>query len=194
MAATEKPLPLGTGQRLQQYNQYAQDTYFSSDCQGANNIQEAAIQLLSLGYSVIPTNADKTPALSSWKRHQKQAMPVETAKKVFYNGCSLAMVGGAVSGNLECLDFDKPELFQPFIDMLKGINQEFAGRLVKVRTPSGGYHLIYRCQQPCAGNQKLTMSDNGKETWIETRGEGGYFLTTPSPEHCKATTPHRDPQ
>jgi len=222
MAATEKPLPPGTGQRLQQNNQYSQNTAFSGDGQGANNIQEVAIQLLSLGYSVIPTNSDKTPALSSWTRHQKQAMSVETVGKVFRNGCSLAMVGGAVSGNLECLDFDKPDLFQPFLDTLGGISQELAASLVKQRTPSGGFHIIYRCESEIPGSQKLALDwievegpgeylckwRPGKKfkatecdgRWyiapamIETRGEGGYFLTTPSPgyhllEHSLKATP-----
>ena len=194
MAATKRPLPFGTGQRPQQNNHHLHNTLSYSNGQEGSNLQEAAIQLLSLGYSVIPTNTDKTPALPSWKQYQKQAMSLETAKQKFRDGYSLAIVGGAVSGNLECLDFDKPDLFQPFLDTLKGISQEVATMLVKRQTPSGGYHLIYRCQQPVAGNQKLAMSSDGKETWIETRGEGGYFLTTPSPgydllEHSLKATP-----
>ena len=181
MAATERPLHPGTGQRPQYNNQYLQNTLSNSDSQGLSNVQEAALQMLYLVFSIIPTNADKTPAIPSWKQYQKQAMSADTAIQVFRNGCSLAVVGGAVSRNLECLDFDKPDLFKPFIDMLEGINQELTVSLVKRQTPSGGYHLIYRCQQPVAGNQKLAMSADGKDTWIETRGEGGYFLTTPSP-------------
>ena len=194
MATTERPLPPGTGQRPQQNNNHSSNTLSYSDGQEGSNLQEASIELLSLGYSVIPTNTDKTPALSSWKQYQKQAMSIETAKQEFRNAHSLAIVGGAVSGNLECLDFDKPDLFQPFLDTLEGVSPEAVAMLVKRQTPSGGYHLIYRCQQPVAGNQKLAMSADGKETWIETRGEGGYFLTTPSPgydllEHSLKATP-----
>jgi len=194
MATTERPLSPGTGQRPQQNYQDPQNNLFRVDSQDLIGMRKAAILLLSLGFSVIPTNADKTPALPSWKQYQKQPMGTETARKVFRNGHRLALVAGAVSGNLECLDFDKPDLFKPFINTLKSINRELAAKLVKRQTPSGGYHLIYRCQSPVNGNQKLAMSGNNKETWIETRGEGGYFLTTPSPgynilEHSLKETP-----
>ena len=56
-------------------------------------------------------------------------MSIETAKQEFRNVKSLAIVGGAVSENLECLDFDKPDLFQPFLDTLEGISQELAASL-----------------------------------------------------------------
>lgn len=180
MAATERPLPPGPGQQPQHNNQYSENTLSNNNGQGLSSVQEAAIELLSHGFSVIPTNADKTPALPSWKHYQKVAMSAEAAEQQFRNGCRLAVICGTVSGNLECLDFDKPELYQPFIDTLAAINHELAGSIVKRQTPSGGYHLIYRCQQPVAGNQKLAMSADGKDTWIETRGQGGYFLTTPS--------------
>ena len=59
MAATERPLSPGTGQRPQQNNHQLQNNLFYSDGQEESNLQKAAIQLLSLGYSVIPTNTDK---------------------------------------------------------------------------------------------------------------------------------------
>ena len=191
---TERPLSPGTGQRSQENNQYVQNTLSNINGQGRINVKNAAIQLLSLGYSVIPTNVDKTPAIPSWKQYQKQAMCADTARQVFCNECSLAIVAGTVSGNLECLDFDKPELYRPFLDTLEDIDQELAASLVKRQTPSGGFHLIYRCNGLVTGNQKLAMSVDGKDTWIETRGEGGYFLTTPSPgydllEHSLKNTP-----
>ena len=196
---TERPQPPGPGQRPHQNIQQSQNTFLDDGGQGANTIKDAALQLLSCGYSVLPTNPDKTPAISSWKQYQERAISNDTARQVFRNGCSLALICGAVSGNLECLDFDKPDLYQPFIETLEGINNRLASSLVKRNTPSGGYHLIYRCNAPVAGNQKLAMSVDGKETWIETRGEGGYFLTTPSPgysllEHSLKDTPILSPE
>lgn len=180
MVKTERPLLPGMEQRPLQNNLHHQNTPSAQCSQGSTSVQEVALQLLTLGYSVLPTNRDKTPT-RSWKQYQEQAMTAETASKVFHNDCSLALIGGAVSGNLECLDFDKPELYQPFMDTLEGVNQKLAACLVKRKTPSGGYHIIYRCFDRVEGNKKLAMSANGKETWIETRGEGGYFLTSPSP-------------
>ncbi len=103
--------------------------------------------------------------------------------RLFRDGCGLAVIGGKVSGNLECLDFDEPTLFQPFLEALEQIDPDLAAKLtVKVGTPSGGYHLVYRCAKPVDGNLKLAVGrdQDGKRTLIETRGEGGYFLTVPT--------------
>jgi hypothetical protein len=53
-------------------------------------------------------------------------------------------------------------------------------KLLKRSTPSGGFHVVYRCTEPVAGNLKLAVDAAG-QVRIETRGEGGYFLSPPSP-------------
>lgn len=144
-------------------------------------VQEAALSLIDKGFSVIPCNTDKRPALKTWKPYMDRQMTAEEAGRFFKNGEALGVVCGAVSGNLSCIDFDKPELFSPFLETLEDIKPDLAEKLVKRQTPSGGYHIIYRCEGPVQGNLKLAMSPDGKDTLIETRGEGGYFLTAPSP-------------
>lgn len=142
MRAQERPLSSGTGQRPQ-LKQHSKNNTSKNGCQGVN-IQDAAIELLNLGFSVIPTNADKTPMLPSWKPYQEKLMTKDTVKLTFRDGCSLALVGGVVSGNLECLDFDKPDFFQLFLETLGQQNPQLAAKLPKRGTPSGGYHLPYR--------------------------------------------------
>ena len=144
-------------------------------------IKDAALTLITKGFSVIPCNADKRPALKSWKPFMDRLMTADEAARLFNNGAALAVVCGSVSGNLECLDFDKPDLFQPFLEILENAKPELVDLLVKRRTPSGGFHIIYRCASSVQGNLKLATSKDGKKTWIETRGQGGYFLTSPSP-------------
>lgn len=151
-------------------------------------VLQGAIGLLNQNFSVLPVNsADhshpskaKRPILSTWKGLQSKAMTPDEARTLFVNGCSVASIGGQVSGNTECLDFDDPELFKPFMDTLAGIDQRLANCLAQRKTPSGGFHLIYRCVEPVTGNTVLARQENGKVA-IETRGEGGYFLTSPSP-------------
>ena len=149
-------------------------------------IQKSAVDLLNEGFSVLPVNGydhpnkPKAPTVPSWKQYQTTRMDVNSVVGFFKNGCSIAVIGGHVSGNLECLDFDNPPLFKPFMNILEEINPGLAVKLVQRATPSGGYHLIYRCESIIDGNLKLAESKDG-QTWIETRGEGGYFLTTPSP-------------
>ena len=148
-----------------------------------------AMTCVNNGLSVIPTRPGTKQASIKWEQYQKRHMSSEEVKRYFCNGCQLALIGGAVSGNLECLDFDKPDLYHPFLDTLESINPDLRQRLtLRQKTPSGGFHLIYRCTEPVGGNTKLARSvkytdDKGhprQDVYIETRGEGGYFLVHPS--------------
>ena len=118
MGTTERPLSPGTEQRPPQINHNNQNTNSYRDSQCSNVILKAAKLLLSHGFSVIPTKADKRPALRSWTQYQKKAMSDEKAEQVFRNAYGLGIVCGVVSGNLECMDFDNPALWRPFMETL----------------------------------------------------------------------------
>lgn len=111
------------------------------------------------GLSVIPIRRGTKKATIQWEPYQKRRMTAEEIKQHFRNGVQVALVGGAVSGNMECLDFDKPDLYRPFLDTLESINPDLRQRLtLRQKTPSGGYHIIYRCTEPVGGNAKLARS------------------------------------
>ena len=135
------------------------------------SIKDAALLLLNNDFSVLPCHSDKRPAVNSWKAYQQAPMTAMEAEKLFASGTSLAVIGGKVSRNLECMDFDDPSLFTPFLETLTEVAPDLQDKLVIRKTPSGGYHLIYRSQEAIQGNQKLATSGDGKETLIETRGE-----------------------
>ena len=155
----------------------------------------AARKYAKLGLSIIPVNPanhitrPKKPCIS-WKPFQDRIATPEEINNFFpaESNHAVALVCGSVSGNLEIIDFDKPELFPAFIHRLKSGNPILAGKMLIQKTPSGGFHLLYRCINLVPGNQKLAMSaryqdENGKprqDVFIETRGEGGYFLVAPS--------------
>lgn len=142
-----------------------------------------AREFLASGLSVLPAvTADKHPALASWGAYQKR-LPTEKEIEAWFANAheALCIVAGAVSGNLECLDFDAGgECFEPWTE---AIPADLFGRLVVERTPSGGCHVVYRCEEPVDGNLKLAEGERNKKraTLIETRGEGGLFLCSPSP-------------
>jgi putative DNA primase/helicase len=144
-----------------------------------SDLVAAAIVLLDAGFSVLPCGADKKPAVESWKQYQTELMTETEARRCFGNAPRLAVIGGKVSGNLECLDIDDPTTYEPFLELLEMRSPGLPAKLLKRQTPSGGYHLIYRCSEPVAGNLKLACTA-GNEVRIETRGEGGYFLSAPS--------------
>jgi len=156
-----------------------------------NEILAHASRLTKSGLSVIPIKPDgtKAPDLLTWKPFQGEIADPSTLENWFKNGeRGLAVIGGAVSGNLEILDFDDPERAKDFGKLVEQAGRtEFVHSLPMVKTPSGGFHLYYRCQSKVEGNQKLAekFGPDGKLfALIETRGEGGYVLAPGSPPKC----------
>jgi len=147
----------------------------------------AAQRLLAAGLSVIPIQPDgsKRPTVS-WKRYQKACVDAATLATWFHDGEGLAVVAGAVSGGLEVLDFDAPELFPPWCALVEELCPALLAHLPMVQTPSDGRHVYYRCPS-IQGNLKLAQRlnpDGRPEILIETRGEGGYAIIPPSPPRC----------
>ncbi|HKZ02289.1 MAG TPA: AAA family ATPase, partial [Pyrinomonadaceae bacterium] len=86
-----------------------------------------------------------------------------------------AIICGAVSCNLEVLDLETDAPIKEFARRVNQRDPDLLPRLPRTETPTGGRHILYRCAV-IEGNQKLAADANGK-TLIETRGEGGYFLS-----------------
>jgi hypothetical protein len=104
----------------------------------------------------------------------------------------LAVICGAVSGNLEVIDVDcKYGIeFQKYADLIKMESMLLWDKLLIITTKSNGFHIYYRCEY-IEGNQKLANrpanddelnnNPNIKElVLIETRGEGGYVIAPPT--------------
>lgn len=187
----------------------------------AKRIEISNSYLTDCGLSVFPIKADGTKApdwrvlpqvwneaeqkhKAAWKPFQTQKPTEADLKKWYGSGEArgIAIVAGCISGNLEILDFDKIGVYDQWADACARIG---LGDLVEccplIETPSGGRHLLYRCEEPVEGNQKLAEEAvevpegtggarivDGKrvkiETMIETRGEGGYVLTVGSAAAC----------
>jgi Bifunctional DNA primase/polymerase, N-terminal len=155
---------------------------------------EYALGMLAAGVSLVPigTNGDKRPAMR-WKCYQERLpKPWEVRSWIRHHGWGIAAVGGKVSANLEILDFDEAEYFEHWGTLIESYHPRIIEWLPLVCTPSGGYHLYYRCDV-IEGNQKLAQSavqSESERRWlpgktrIETRGEGGYVVTPASPRTC----------
>lgn len=143
---------------------------------------ETAKEYHAAGLSILPASkAQKRPTIGKWKAYSSRSPTINELEAWFANNHDgLCIIAGAVSGNLECIDFDfKAELFDTWC---KKVNKTLLKTLVIERTQSGGKHVVYRCVDAVAGNQKLAQGTRSGKlvTLIETRGEGGLFLCAPS--------------
>lgn len=156
-----------------------------------------AIEYIKKGICVIPTNKDKICAIDSWKVYQERLITEKEIKEAFklpYATC-LAVVCGAISGNLEVIDIDVKyddtgELFDRYAQDIRDNDEELFNKLLIVRTRSGGYHMYYRCEtigrndklaRRYSTEDELKIKPNDKiKVLIETRGEGGYVVAYPS--------------
>jgi hypothetical protein len=144
---------------------------------------ETASAYLKAGLSVLPAvKARKRPAVGAWKTWS-QRLPTDIEVEAWFsNGHeALCVISGAVSLNLECIDFDqKAEAYPAWCAK---VDSSLLASLVVESTPSGGKHVVYRCEGKVEGNEKLAQGvrDGKIATLIETRGEAGLFLCAPSP-------------
>ena len=133
----------------------------------------------NLGLSIIPVSSKKIP-FASWTEFQTRIAPFEDWHSHYIKQGTVGIITGKVSGNLECIDIDVKndptgEIMNEFINLMP---PELFLRLIGQGTPSGGFHLIYRCPETIIeGSQKLAKHSDG-HIIIETKGEGGYFCTS----------------
>jgi hypothetical protein len=164
----------------------------------------------SAGLCVLPARLPaKRPAIGAWKDYQARLPTAAEVSSWFANAHhACCLICGAVSGNLELIDFDcAGESFNAWSQLVMAEAPGLLDRLVVESSPSGGWHVVYRSAEPVCGSVKLASRredlDGPAEvqrfgkgykprkdhdgrwhiilTMIETRGEGGLFLCAPSP-------------
>jgi len=138
------------------------------------------------GLSCLPCKLDKSPLLAkNWKENFDL--------KDFDGVSAIGVKCGNASDGLICMDFDNhfgdaKTILTIFLEIpeVKIIYTKY--KLPICSTQSGGFHLLFRTDN-FEGNLKLARRPKWDEktkrfvpdTVIETRGEGGYFCSVPSP-------------
>lgn len=139
-------------------------------------VKETASHYLSLGLNPVPVKGgSKIPNRESWGN----LITEEELESIEWEEIGVAT--GMVSKNLEALDFDLKNADDPkeFLQQFRALaGDALVKKLVMQRTPSGGYHLIYRCDK-IESSQKLAKNKEGAAI-LETRGHGGYIKCYPS--------------
>lgn len=175
-------------------------------------VYEAARAYLEAGLSLIPVRADATkmPAIEllprvwdgNLRRYRRpwgvyrQRHPTRVDLRDWFLDSAgeygIAILAGAISGNLEIIDLDRWDVVTPWKDLVNRKAPGLLRRLVQVRTPRPGLHVYFRC---CVigGNVKLArmpdlnQNNTKPKATIEIKGEGGYCLAPPSPAACHPT-------
>lgn len=154
-------------------------------------LYHTALSCYQAGINVLPIRADgsKRPALQGWRIYQqRRATPGEIHQWFRRAEYGLAVVTGEISGGLEALDIDSRETYQTWLDhirddpVLRPLYERIVGGYLEA-TPDGGRHLLYRCED-VGRNQALARrartAEQGYQTLIETRGNGGLLIIAPS--------------
>jgi hypothetical protein len=135
--------------------------------------------LIRAGLSIIPIQMpDKAPTIPSWKVYQTR---LPRPGELSYNG-SIALICGSVSGGLECLDFDLKnttrDLMAEYCQQGGQQVAEIIKKLTVQTTVSGGFHFVFRCTK--VGGNTILAKGKDQKVILETRGEGGYFVSAPT--------------
>lgn len=149
------------------------------------------------GVSVTPIKSDRTkrPAVR-WGDYQVKAPTLHQVDEWWGNGSAygLALICGAVSGNLEMLELEgRATSSDQLTEIANRMDETGIGHVWDLllspegyseMSPSGGIHLLYRITDAkVPGNTKIAKGEDGL-VLCETRGEGGYVITAPTSGLC----------
>lgn len=172
----------------------------------SNATSLTALSYLEAGLCVLPAKRKEKHPILKWSKYEETLPTVSEVTTWFSREKSICVVAGRVSGNVEALDFDLGgEMYERWKALVQAESPGLFERLVIESTPSGGKHASYRSTSAVPGNRKLAervvvvpsaepIKFYGKEykprkngdrwevrlTLIETRGEGGIFLCSPT--------------
>jgi len=165
-----------------------------------NPLLSIALSAAAAGLSVLPPRLDGSKApLPCWRNEEGHETwkPAQLARadeaqiRRWYGtprSTGIGLVTGAVSGNLELLEFDDRAAYLAYVqaaevaglgDLVARIEQGY-----HEESPKPGVHWLYRCAE-IEGNTKLASrpkikGEDKEQVLIETRGEGGFVVIAPS--------------
>src|SRR5438046_7862523 len=87
-----------------------------------SSVHRTALEACAAGMSVVPIRTDgtKQPRLSGWRVYQRRQANEAEINHWFGNAdAGIAFITGAVSGNLEALDFDCHDIFEAWLGRIQ---------------------------------------------------------------------------
>lgn len=165
-----------------------------------NPVYEAALCWIGLGFKVLAVeNKEPIKLCRPTNKLRVRPMHEKNADWYFKDPADLAVFTGE---GLEVVDIDckydqTGRLYNALMRAIRYAVPDVYEKLVIQQTANAGYHLFYKCPQ-IGGNTDLAQRPASSQelkagdrvfTLIETRGEGGYVVVSPSPgyEFIKGT-------
>lgn len=133
------------------------------------NKKESAIYYQQMGLSIIPTGRNKKPLIDSWKQYESIRPTIEEITTWWdkWPEANPALVTGKVSG-VVALDLDKKH---------NRTSKEFQiPPTASAISGNGGEHFFFK--YPLNGPVKTSSAISGYG--VDSRGDGGYILLSPS--------------
>jgi hypothetical protein len=160
------------------------------------NLLITAKKYIAANISVIGVD-EHNRAFIKWTKVQ-HALPTEEDIQAHFTHkrcVGIAIVCGAISGNLEVIDIDckydiTGTLYEDYCAAIREESPELLEKLPKERSRNGGYHFYYKCeviqgsheiaQRPTTKDELVENPNQKIKVLIETRGEGGYVVAAPT--------------
>jgi len=152
---------------------------------------DQALSYLAAGFSIVPVKPDGSKgAAVSWGKFQ-EARPSEGQVKEWFSSQEdrgIAIICGGISGGLEVIDFDQPNFYGPWAEIVELNFPDLIDTLPVIQTPKGyGRHVYFRSKVSEPGQKLANIpghEDRNAHVAIEVRGEKQYVLAPGSPRAC----------
>jgi hypothetical protein len=111
-----------------------------------HSLLDVAQRYIDAGFLVLPaSSATKYPTLSSYRQYRDKPPTEKQNESWFTPAKAICILTGAVSGNLEVLDFDQGgRAFDEWCDKIAHHKGRLLQRIVVQKSQSGGRHVFFR--------------------------------------------------
>jgi hypothetical protein len=147
----------------------------------AMNFFDAAADLVSLGFSVIPLRPNaKLPLVKAWQRLASSELETITHWSRQWPNANIGIATGDASG-ICVIDLDVKD-DRNGIETIAALAK--AGKVFPpcptVETPSGGRHLYFRMEKGLKNVVGVTGAGRGLGSGVDFRARGGFVVAPPS--------------
>ncbi|MEO6546561.1 MAG: DUF5906 domain-containing protein [Ferruginibacter sp.] len=163
--------------------------------ESSENLVEAALRLIALGFNVVPLGDNKQPSIKVKSVNALKSRPINAKNAPFFfsDACGIGVFIGDSKHlgvvDIDCKNDPSGTLWPRVISAIKFSIPDVYDKLLIERTVNNGYHLYYTCSQGSAKVElakRLATPEERAKGWrlmvlIETLGTGQYIVCSPTP-------------